>query len=320
MTRTPLAAVLLAGSLVLHPPAVAASLVEETNRAGPGLVDAGAGLPAILRVQVLLDRAHFSPGEIDGEWGTNTTRAIEGYQRRHGIEVTGTADPATLERLGMDTADPLVSYALTAADVDGPFVEVPEDMEAKAELERLGYGSALEALGEKFHASPDLLRRLNPDAELLAGARWWVPNVAEPELPTGAKVVVDRSDSVVQLLDAEDQVVGQWPATMGSEHDPLPIGEWTIDDVAEDPVFLYNPDLFWDADPAHAKAEIAPGPNSPVGTVWIDLSKEHYGIHGTPEPAGVGKTASHGCIRMTNWSALALARAVSPGMVAVLQE
>lgn len=320
MTRTPLAAVLLAGLLVLHPPAVAASLVEETNRAGPGLVDAGAGLPAILRVQVLLDRAHFSPGEIDGEWGTNTTRAIEGYQRRHGIEVTGTADPATLERLGMDTADPLVSYALTAADVDGPFVEVPEDMEAKAELERLGYGSALEALGEKFHASPDLLRRLNPDAELRAGARWWVPNVAEPELPTGAKVVVDRSDSVVQLLDAEDQVVGQWPATMGSEHDPLPIGEWTIDDVAEDPVFLYNPDLFWDADPAHAKAEIAPGPNSPVGTVWIDLSKEHYGIHGTPEPAGVGKTASHGCIRMTNWSALALARAVSPGMVAVLQE
>lgn len=264
--------------------------------------------------------AHFSPGEIDGEWGGNTARAIEGFQQRHGIEVTGVVDDATWERLGLDTADPLVSYSLTAADVDGPFAEIPEDMEAKAELERLGYSSALEALGEKFHASPELLRQLNPEAELETGARWWVPNVAEPELPQGAKVIVDRSDSVVRLLDADDTVIGQWPATMGSEHDPLPLGEWTIDGVAEDPVFLYNPDLFWDADPAHAKAEIAPGPNSPVGTVWIDLSKEHYGIHGTPEPGTVGKTASHGCIRMTNWSALALARAISPGTVAVLQE
>ena len=285
-----------------------------------GTVDADAPAAAILRAQVLLERARFSPGEIDGGWGGNTARAIEGFQQRHGLEVTGVVDAPTREKLGLDTAAPLLAYTLTAADVEGPFVDIPEDMEAKAGLDRLGYSSALEALGEKFHASPDLLRRLNPNAELEAGARWWVPNVVDVELPKGEKIVVDRSDSVVRLLDGDGTVVGQWPATMGSEHDPLPIGEWTVDAVAEDPVFYYNPDLFWDADPEHAKAEIAPGPNSPVGTVWIDLSKEHYGIHGTPEPANVGKTASHGCIRMTNWSALALARAISPGTVVVLQE
>lgn len=295
-------------------------LADETNRTGDETADADAAAPIVLRAQILLDRAHFSPGEIDGAWGSNTVRAIEGFQQRHGLEVTGTVDAGTWDKLALDGADPLVAYTLTAADLDGPFVDVPDDMEEKAELERLGYSSALEALGEKFHASPELLQRLNPEAALQVGARWWVPNVADAQLPEGAKVVVDRSDSVVRLLDAGDTVIGQWPATMGSEHDPLPLGEWTIEGVAEDPVFHYNPKLFWDADPAHAKAEVPSGPNNPVGTVWIDLSKEHYGIHGTPEPGNVGKTASHGCIRMTNWSALALARAIGPGTVAVLQE
>lgn len=298
----------------------APALVTAANTAGTDTVDAYADTGRILRAQVLLERARFSPGEIDGAWGSNTVRAIQGFQQRHGLEVTGVVDAATRDKLGLDTADPVMAYTLTAADVDGPFFDIPGDMEAKAGLERLGYASALEALGEKFHASPGLLRRLNPDAPLRAGARWWVPNVVDVELPKGARVVVDESDAVVRLLDGEGTVLGQWPATMGSEHDPLPLGEWEVDGIAEDPVFYYNPELFWDADPAHAKAEIAPGPNNPVGTVWIDLSREHYGIHGSPEPANIGKTASHGCIRMTNWSALALARAIAPGTVVVLQE
>ncbi|MGH8075056.1 MAG: L,D-transpeptidase family protein [Lysobacter sp.] len=282
--------------------------------------DTSAKGPAVLRAQILLDRAHFSPGEIDGAFGSNTRRAIEGFQRSRELDPSGTIDPATWIALNSDTVDALVRYTLTAADVAGPFVKIPEDMEAKAGLEHLGYGSALEALGERFHASPALLQRLNPDAKTEAGATWTVPNVAAATLPKGDKVVVDQSDAVVMLVDDAGKTIAQWPATMGSSHDPLPIGEWTIKGVAKDPPFHYNPDLFWDADPGHKKAEIAPGPNNPVGVVWIDLSKEHYGIHGTPVPSTIGKTQSHGCIRMTNWSARALSEAVAPGTKAVLRE
>jgi len=139
-------------------------------------------------------------------------------------------------------------------------------------------------------------------------------------MPAVAKVVVDRSEFTVSLLDAADKVVAQYPASTGSEHDPLPVGAWKIQGVSTNPTFNYNPDLFWDANPAHSKAKIPAGPNNPVGVVWVDLSKEHYGIHGTPEPSKIGKTESHGCIRMTNWSALAMSAAVKPGMPALLQE
>ena len=131
---------------------------------------------------------------------------------------------------------------------------------------------------------------------------------------------MDESDASVSLVDADGEVYARFPATSGSEHDPLPIGDWKINGVARDPDFNYNPDLFWDADPDHGKAHIKPGPNNPVGVVWIDLSKEHYGIHGTPVPSTIGKTQSHGCIRMTNWSARALSEAVAPGTTAVLRE
>lgn len=310
------------------PPATAAEESDRLDAASvndaairtPVGADTGAEGHAVLRAQILLDRAHFSPGEIDGAFGSNTRRAIEGFQRSRDLDPSGTIDPATWIALNSDTVDALVRYTLTAADVAGPFVEIPENMEAKAGLEHLGYGSALEALGERFHASPALLERLNPDAKTEVGATWTVPNVAAATLPKGDKVVVDKSDAVVMLLDDAGRTLAQWPATMGSSHDPLPIGDWTIKGVAKDPPFHYNPDLFWDADPGHQKAEIAPGPNNPVGVVWIDLSKEHYGIHGTPVPSTIGKTQSHGCIRMTNWSARALSEAVAPGTTAVLRE
>ena len=171
------------------------------------------------------------------------------------------------------------------------------------------------------NASPALLRRLNPELDrATAGTVLKVPAVAGPATARAARVVVDRSESVLRLLDDGGRVLAQYPASTGSEHDPLPIGDWSIVTVVENPTFHYNPELFWDADPKHEKATLAPGPNNPVGSVWIDLSKPHYGIHGTPEPASVGKAQSHGCIRLTNWDAKAVAAAVDANVPVTLQE
>ena len=148
-----------------------------------------------------------------------------------------------------------------------------------------------------------------------------VPNIdGAAELPKAAKVVVDKSELVVMLLDAEGKVYAQFPVSAGSRRDPLPIGDWKINGVARNPVFNYNPKLFWDGNPAHGKATLPAGPNNPVGVAWIDLSKPHYGIHGTPEPASVGKAQSHGCIRLTNWDAKAVAAAVDANVPVTLQE
>ncbi|AXQ28463.1 murein L,D-transpeptidase [Solimonas sp. K1W22B-7] len=299
-------------------PEATGDVVSDLNASPP--LQRGAHSAAVLRAQILIDRAHFPSGEIDAVYGSNMARAVAAWQKSRGLRASGSIDAKSWAELIRDNTPPLLTYRVSDADAAGPYQTIPEDMMEKAALPALGYRSAEEALAERFHIKPELLRRLNPDRDFArAGEEIIVPNVARGPLPAAAKVVVDRSDLSVSLVDAQGRTAARFPATIGSRHDPLPLGKWKIKGVARDPPFHYNPGLFWDAEAGHSKAKIAPGPNNPVGVVWIDLSKPHYGIHGTPEPGTIGKTQSHGCIRLANWDAAALAEAVKPGTPALLR-
>jgi lipoprotein-anchoring transpeptidase ErfK/SrfK len=295
--------------------------------AAPGTPDKGgtaelSKTERMLRAQVLLDRGHYSPGEIDAAFGANMRQALIGFQQAHALPATGALDTPTWNALNADNAPTLVPYTLVDADVAGPFVPIPDDMQAKAALPTLGYASPVEGLGEKFHASPALLERLNPGKDFgRAGEQIMVPNVANASpLPRAARVVVSGSRRVLMLEDAGGRTIAQYPASTGSEHDPLPVGTWKINGISQNPVYHYNPKLFWDASPGDKKVQIAAGPNNPVGVAWLDLSKPHYGIHGTPVPATIGKSESHGCIRLTNWSASEVAQLVAAGTEVVLRD
>lgn len=290
----------------------------------------------VLALQVALDRAGFSPGEIDGKTGTNSQRALRAFQQAQGLTPTGELDSVTIVRLGSAFKNPLSTYAISADDGAGPFTNaIPADMMAKASLPALGYTSVREMLAERFHMSAALLAGLNSKARFAQGEVITVANV-DPFYPpargrttsdaararatrSDLEVIVTDKTKTLTVHDASGNVVFHAPVTVGSTNDPLPVGEWKVNGVERNPAFNYNPDLFWDADPSHAKAKLAPGPNNPVGSVWIDLSKEHYGIHGTPEPSRIGYTASHGCIRLTNWDAVRLAALVAPGTKVILQ-
>jgi lipoprotein-anchoring transpeptidase ErfK/SrfK len=275
----------------------------------------------VTRAQILLDRARFSPGEIDGVYGNDFGIAVKGYQESHGLKPTGTIDAEMWRLLDSDAGPLLLTYAITAADEKGPFLPLPAEVQEKAKLKWLGFETPEEGLGERFHSSPKLLAELNPGKKLdTVGERITVPNVRRTAVRVALRVVVSKSKRTVIAYGAGGKELAQYPATVGDSHDPLPIGDFTIVGIVHYPWFNWDPEHFWNVDPKLAKAELAPGPNNPAGVAWIGLSKENYGIHGTPDPGNIRHGESFGCIRLTNWDVDELSHMVRRGTPVVLEE
>lgn len=299
-----------------------------------------------LRAQVILDRLGFSPGVIDGKEGQSYFAALRGFQTANDLPDTGKLDEATLAGMERWRDIPATRVVVIPAGfAAGPFFpDFPADAAGQAKLPTLGYRNLMEALAERFHTTPEAIVAMNSASTPIgAGKAIRVPNipnakardaVSDPrgwndtlrrlgvssEQPQAEKVVVDKSEGVVKAFGAGDRLIAQFPATMGSSRDPLPIGQWKIQGVSRNPDFHYNPKLFWDVSDSKDSQLLEPGPNSPVGVVWLDLNKPHYGIHGTSEPHTIGRAESHGCIRLTNWDAAQLADMLKPGTPAILKD
>ncbi|MGN5374298.1 L,D-transpeptidase family protein [Sphingomonas hankookensis] len=328
MKRLALAAVLASGVAVAQAPSQQPAPALDRN---------------ILHAQVLLDRHGFTSGVIDGKDSVLFKRALRGFQTARGLPVTGALDAATTRALGPAMRPATVTLTLSERALAGPYTNpIPKDYAEQAKLTTIGYRSPLEKLAEMFHTTPATLVALNSRETMLRpGTRVVFPNVlpssrsyadswsedyrrtlgnlnVDASQPQADRVVVDKSEGWLRAYSG-DRILAQVPATMGSAHDPLPIGRWTIQGVAANPDWQYNPAILRHADKSDSKEIVPPGPNNPVGVVWIDLSKEHYGIHGTAEPANIGKTESNGCIRLTNWDAARLSLMVKPGTPAIFQ-
>lgn len=308
----PLAASVALAEPILDPQIINDATYVESNTdvqatEGPDVV--------VLKLQILLDRAHFSPGVIDGRMGENVQRALYAFEERSGLAADGKLDQQAWKMLESNNAKALEIYELTEEDVNGPFVEtIPEDYAAMAQMKRLSYTGPVELLSEKFHMDTDLLKGLNPNAKMTEpGEKIIVANVGDPAQDSEVDhIEVDKSRGVVRGYAPGGVLLVFYPATIGSDGNPSPSGTMRVKGVARNPDYSYKPE-------EHAGRHgdkpltLPPGPNGPVGSKWIELTKETYGIHGTPQPELVGKTASQGCVRLTNWDAEELARLVKPG-------
>lgn len=279
--------------------------------------------PSVLKTQILLDRVLFSPGVIDGRWGKNTEKALFWLQRREGLRATGHVDRETFDRLVQLAGQPrqlVRAHQLTAEDVKGPFVEVPEDIYAKAELDCMCYESLSEKLAETFHTTPELLAQLNPGVdldELQAGQSLQVPNVREGDPAQAGNVdrlVVSDAGYYLHALDAQGRILYHFPTTLGSDYSPSPSGDYRVTNIAPDPTWHYQPDILHGVPDEEEEAMIPAGPNNAVGVVWMALSKPHFGIHGTSAPETIGYTTSNGCVRLTNWDARFLSQRIEAGV------
>ena len=280
--------------------------------------------PSVLKTQVYLDRLNFSVGALDGRWGRNSAIALWWYQRSRGINAAepGALDEPTFRALAAAAGGvpALKQQTLTADDLKGPFVSVPDDMYEKAELDCLCYESVQEKLAERFHTTMEFLDDLNPDVkfgELKAGDTLWVPNVREAvtqDRPDVARVVVSIRGNTFNAFDARGNLIFHAPTTLGSQYDPSPNETVEVTKIVHDPHFHYQPKLFHEVPDEEPEANLNPGPNSPVGVVWVALSKPHFGVHGTSDPDSIGYASSHGCVRLTNWDAREVAHRLQPGV------
>jgi lipoprotein-anchoring transpeptidase ErfK/SrfK len=294
--------------------------LEDVNKAELTAPSAKSSSAVNVKAQVLLDRASFSPGVIDGRRSETYANALRAFQQRYGLNVSGALDDATWKKLTESREPALITYTITAADIRGPFVEkIPDDYAQKAELARLDYTGPLELLAERFHMDEKLLRQLNPGQSFdQVGTVIAVANVNVKPVALnarGVKLEADKTRSMVRVLARDGTLLAAYPASIGSEEKPAPSGQLKVVRIAHAPTYTYNPEFKFRGVEADRELKIAAGPNNPVGAVWIALNQRSYGVHGSAEPHKVGKIGSHGCVRMTNWDALALARIVRKGTV-----
>jgi lipoprotein-anchoring transpeptidase ErfK/SrfK len=273
--------------------------------------------PAVVKAQVLLGRANISPGEIDGKLSARFDEAIKAFAEAKGLRAaSGWSRGFWLALTSTEPGPVLSEYVVTKEDLSRPFIALPARMEDMKSFKTLGYGSLREALAEKFHMSEELLASLNPDASFAqVGERVMVANLMtdRKQLPQAARIDVDKDHQTVTAYSEKNELLAFFPASVGSEDKPSPSGMLKVTLIEEDPSFHYNPRYRFKEIETQKPFDLNPGPNNPLGTRWIALSKPSYGIHGTPEPSQVGKATSHGCVRLTNWDVQRLAGMLSKG-------